>query len=236
MPFLLRKLACLIIIHSILAGCSDSVTTDEATTTTTLLGRKQVVSGAVYGYAPNRLVSVSSVSAPKYLFNSTGQFAFENFSTAKPNTGYVFVATLSDNSNMYAYWQGRESAFADIAVTVDRTNTDNSASLTVSPFDPAATVNINPVTNLAYSLWQNDLQSPYSDHLGNVFLFLSARFPDYGLRQQNAVKDIPSPELLHLLSDVSITVSTSGTQFSLFSRIYGQTICTGNIATFPVCL
>jgi len=236
MPFLLPRLICFIVLLTVLAGCSESITTDDATTTTKFLGTKQVVSGTVYGYAGKSLSDVSSGSSPSYLMRATGQFAFVNFSTAKPNNGHVFVATFSDDSQLRAFWAGRESAFADIAVTVDRVEADSSTSLAVSPYDPAATVNINPVTNLAYWLWQSNIQSPYSDHLGNVFLFLSGLFPDYGLRQQNAVKDIPSPELLRLLGAVSITVSADGTRFSLIDRASGQTICSGGLATFPVCL
>jgi len=236
MPSLLPRLICLIILLAVLAGCSESITTDDATTTTKFLGTKQVVSGTVYGYADKSLTDVSSGSSPSYLMRATGQFAFVNFSTAKPNNGYVFVATFSDNSQLRAFWAGRESAFADIAVTVDRVEADSSTSLAVSPYDPAATVNINPVTNLAYWLWQNNIQSPYSDHLGNVFLFLSGRFPAYGLGQQNAANDLSSPGLLQLLADINITVAGNGTQFSLSRRVDGQILCTGTFATFPDCI
>ncbi len=199
---------------------------------------KQVVSGTVYGNA-SRIVEVSDVTTglkPAFFYDSINKFAFVNYSSEKPDKGHEFSATLSDGSHLFSFWNGTESAIADVIVTEDISFSGTTYSLAVSPQEPAATVNINPVTDLAYRLWQYDIKiHPYSDYLDKVFQFLTSKFPDRNLPIQDAVKDNPGPELLHLLDDISITVSDNNSRFTLTRKATGQTICTGLFPTFPVC-
>ena len=228
---------CLAFIALLLTGCT------EAPDTSTMKiahhnSSKQVVSGTVYGNA-SKIVEVSAVTKglkPAYFYDSINKFAFVNYSSEKPNNGHEFSAALSDGSRLFSVWNGTESAAADVIFTEDITSSGTTYSLAVSPQEPAATVNINPVTNLAYWLWQYDVRiHPYSDYLDKVFQFLTSKFPDRNLPIQDAVKDNPGPELLHLLDDISITVSDNNSRVTLTRKATGQTICTGLFPTFPVC-
>jgi hypothetical protein len=233
---------CLTFIALLQPGCSgsDFPGPNSSTVKTTYFDKKQVVSGTVYGDASKKIVEVSDVptrSSPAYFYSSSNRFVFVNYSSEKPNKGHEFRATLSDGSSLFSVWTGTESAVADVTVTEDRASSDIKYSLAVSPEEPAATVNINPVTNLAYWLWQFDNNKilPFSDYLDKVFPFLMSQFPGYNLLPQNAVTDNPSPELLHLLDDISIKVSDDKSGFTLIRKATGQAVCTGLFATFPVC-
>jgi hypothetical protein len=224
-------------------GCSGSDFTwpNSSTLKTTYLGNKQVVSGTVYGDASKNIVEIfavptASTTVAKLLYSYSNKFVFVNYSSEKPNTGHEFGATFSDGSSFFSVWNGTESPVADVTVTEDRSSTDIKYSLSVSPEEPAATVNINPVTNLAYWLWQHNKKiHPFSDYLDNVFLFLTSRFPAYALPLQNTVTDKPSPELLHLLNDIAITVLDNKNGFELTIKATGQSVCKGSFTTFPAC-
>ena len=227
---------CLAFIALLQTGCT------EAPDTSTMKiahhdTNKKVVSGTVYGHS-SKIIEVSDVATglkPAFFYDSINKFAFVNYSSEKPNKGHEFSATLSDGSSMFSFWNGAETAVADVIVTENIKSSGTTFSLEVSPPEPAATVNINPVTNLAYWLWKSNISHPFSDSLDNVFLFLTNRFPEYNLPAQSAVKDNPGAELLHLLDDISITVSDDRSRFTLTRNATVQTVCTGLIKTFPAC-
>lgn len=230
----------LTIIVFVQCGCTGSNSAEpySATLTTTYHDTKYVVSGTVSTDANKQITEVYDVSTGSraaYSYRTSNMFIFTNHSTVKPNRGHVFRATISDGSPLFSVWNGVESATADVIVTTDNSKADPIYSLAVTPQEPAATVNINQVTNLAYWLWQYNTNHPFSDYLGNVFLFLMDKFPTYSLPPQNAVRDNPSPELLRLLGDISITISDKNSRFTLTRKATGEIVCTGLFATFPVC-
>jgi hypothetical protein len=253
----LLSISCLTFIVLLQPGCSgsDFPGPNSSTVKITYFDKKHVVSGTVYGDGSKRIAAVfpdveTGPMYPKEInsYSSGNRFAFEGYSSEKPNKGHVFSVKLSDESLLYSVWNGTETAVADIAVTEDRASSDIKYSLSVGPEEPAATFYINPVTNLAFWLWQSNILNPvnnsFSYYLGNVFQFLMSQFPLYNLPIQNAVTDNPSPELLHLLDDYSITVSdpikVSGnnslfTRFTLTRKATGQIVCTGLFTTFPAC-
>lgn len=222
-----------------LAACtgSDPSGKDAYTKSITYLGQQHVISGMVYGCQPRNLANVSAPSGtwPTYISLSSGQFAYVNYVSETHGTADEFFAALSDGTLLFSVWSGSQTLSADITVTEHRTADTISHFLSVSPQETVATVNISPVTNLAYWLWKFDNQHPFSDYRGSVFLFLKDQFPDYNLPAQNTVSDSPTPELLHLLDDVSISVANNHTGFTLSRKATGSLICTGAFATFPIC-
>jgi hypothetical protein len=234
--FHFHSICCLVFIMLLQAGCTGAPD-DSTVKITRHETNKQVVSGTVSGNASQllELSDVTTGSKPAYFYNSINKFVFVNYSSEKPNNGHEISATLSDGSRMFSFWKGTETAVADVIVTEDTSFSGTTYSLSVSPQEPVATVNINPVSNLAYWLWKHNIDHPFSDQLDNVFLFLTSKFPEYNLPVQNAVRDNPSPELLHLLDDISITVSDNNSRFTLTRKATAQTVCTGSITTFPAC-
>jgi len=233
------SICCLTFIVLLQPGCSGSDFPGPNTSSikTLYFGKKQVVSGTVRGNASKEIVEVSSdlpmCPVESFFYSSSNKFVLVGCSLEKPNIG--FSATLSDGSSLFSVWNGTASAVADVTVSEDISSSSAKYSLAVSPEDPAATININPVTNLAYWLWKSNIKHPFDDYLGNVFLFLVSQFPAYNLPTQNAVTDNPSPELLHLLDDISIMVSDDKSGFTLTRKATGQTVCTGSFVTFPAC-
>lgn len=229
----LQKITCLVILSYIIVGCSGS---DKSySKTTTYLGKTQVVSGLVYGYAPNALQDIETDAAVtnKYLSKASGQFALANIVASQPGNGILFSARLSDNSHLHSVWYGASITIANIIVTIDQADALDPVSVAVSPDSSQARININPVTDLGYWFWRYDnLQSPYSDYVNMVFRFL---MNNYGIPEQNALKDYPSPELLHFLDTIKIIVSDNAAGFMLVTKATGQTICTVDFAPFLVC-
>jgi hypothetical protein len=243
------SICCLTFIVLLQPGCSgsDFPGPNSSTVKITDFDKKHVVSGTVYGDGSKRIVKVSSDLKtgpieiyPKeiYSYSSSNRFAFANYSSEKPNKGNVFSVELSNGSLLHSVWNGTETAVADIAVTEDRSSSDIKYSLSVGPEEPAATFYINPVTNLAYWLWRFNINNPvnnsFSYYLGNVFQFLMSQFPLYNFPIQNAVTDNPSPELLHLLDDISIKVSDDQSGFTLTRKATGQTVYSGLFTNFPL--
>jgi hypothetical protein len=235
------SICCFTFIVLLQPGCSgsDFPGPNSGKIKTTYFDKRQVISGTVYGDASKEIVEVSDVTTratPTYFYSN--KFVFVDYPSEKPNNGHEFRAERSDGSSLFSVWNGTESAVADVTVTEDKSSSDIKYSLSVSPEEPAATVNINPVTNLAYWLWKSNINNPvnnsFSYYLGNIFLFLMSQFPLYNLPTQNTVTDKPSPELLHLLDDVSITVSDDKSGFTLTRKATGQTVYTGLFTNFPL--
>lgn len=228
----LRKICCLTFLVCV-GGCSGTTTSRSEETVN--FSEKQVISGAVSGYAPKTLASVSDSSGnlPAY-HSTTGQFIFTNFASATPNNGHEFSATFSDDSRLYSFWEGTETDAARIILIRHDSPANLYDSVSVETREPSAFVNINPATNLAYWLWKSDDKHPFNNHYHTVFYFLQAHFSDYNLPLQDLIMDNPSLELQQLFDDFSINASDSS-GYTIIRKSDGQLHCRGEFIAFEFC-
>ena len=256
MPFNMDKLIIGVAISCFVAGCGigDSTSTENSTT---FKNQSNIIFGTVSG----RDKDSGAIVAVNLSGNNFGLPSFQNKNLFDAPAGtslnssfygipglFIFTNTLMTSFDIEArfyntplelftrnsttllrsHFDGTPLPFADITETIkDSTNT--TISLSATP--PSAAVNINHLTEFAYSLWTElRFATPglsFGDTVAATNTLLRNTFPTYNLPLSNFAKEPLAPSQTLLINNVLFETYSAATRLRFRSRSNGSVICAG---------